>query len=236
MADTEDPIATLREAHRRIDDNGACWWLDAEAIGAAIDALASTLAERTNELAAYQRTWGPLLIGAEPVKCLGCYNRTERITELEATLAERDRRIAELEEQLTTAKAGWLSALKFADAPAPAPGELAGLEYSSAIQTVADIAKNLAPGDSLAEAIEVTCLAARSWQRLQWRPASEAPVMRRCLFRTSEHGIVSTHIGHRYSDGWADETREAETYPGDVVTGWLPLDALPALNGGDDNG
>lgn len=147
---SEDPnIATLREALNCPEEDVG----EAHERGRiALDALASTLAERDldieqrsadqirlrDKLAAYQRTFGPLLIGAEPVKCLGCYNRTERITELEATLAERDRRIAEQHALILDLKVALshntdeliragkrISALEAH--PAPAPGERARL-------------------------------------------------------------------------------------------------------------
>lgn len=248
--DTEDPnIATLREALAVLavftdnDKTPKPDTLTGAAVtqaGTALSALASTLAERTNELAAYQRTWGPLLIGAEPVKCLGCYNRTERITELEASLAERDRRIAEQQSLLRrflalTFEGGApdnlieaaRTALATSAYPAPAPGEL-----DDAIQAVSSFAGDFA--DAIEQSyVDAVCLAARSWQRLQWRPASEAPSDVRVMFFARACGKEFPAYGYRRGAFWVDDSGFA-TYDPHEVLGWLPLDALPALNGGDD--
>ena len=292
--DTKDPnIATLRAL---IDDTpGYVSHGRTIVMQEAVSALASTLAERTNELAAYQRTWGPLLIGAEPVKCLGCYNRTERITELEATLAERDRRIAELEEnalrwleleasrlaelQADADKAGNCygnpeltllelietvdiaqrgkrkqlfrtevarSALELMQArlakaelrvrekekepPAPAPGELAKALYEAPTlkrYTDPDLAEeNQDSGEYQMVPLAVMApivLAARSWQRLQWRPASEAPCgMLLTTYEADGERIFVIDEKHAEDDGWDERDDMA-----------LPIDALPALNGGE---
>jgi hypothetical protein len=153
------------------------------------------------------------------------------IAALASTLAERDRRIAELEEQLTTAKAGWLSALKFADdAPAPAPGELAKaitwerVEWQDANPPSRDVEPHW-------RRMGLILSAAESWQRLQWRPASEAPMDTDVVVKLTSFGTIG--MGERTDKGWRVNT---SLCPEHYIAGWFPADALPALNEGDDNG
>jgi hypothetical protein len=86
--------------------------------------------------------------------------------------------------------------------------------------------------------------AAESWQRLQWRPASEAPARVRVLFLVrDEDDSTRECLGcwNPETERWDDI--DTEGYDSSRITwhplqvlGFIPLDALPTLNGGDDNG
>ena len=104
--------------------------------------------------------------------------------------------------------------------PAPAPGELAaGIEFCKR------------PGSGVpTNVIE----AAESWQRLQWRPASEAPTKWcRALVRGPLYGDRFAVCTFDPALGWMSGTDYTK------VTHYILeddlRDALPALNGGDDN-
>ena len=178
-----------------------------------------------------------------------CPEEKGRICELETRLAERDRRIAALEENLVgyescaaenRALGDRLHALEAR--PAPAPGELA-----AAIRDVRELKVGIRAQ------LDRVIAAAESWQRLKWRPASEAPIWEPVVFRMP---IVNN--GRPDVDYWVDSLREREVE--DEVGGvagvyldltedhgwdWAVVEAeahciriadLPALPGGDDNG
>lgn len=154
------------------------------------------------------------------------------LARLASTLAERDRRIAEQQSLLRrflalTFEGGApenlieaaRTVLALEAPPAPAPGELA--------EALKCVRLNL----NWSEALDRVYRAAESWQRLQWRPASEAPLDTDVVVILSAFGNVG--MGERTDKGWRVN---ASLCPEHYIGGWLPKDALPALNGGDDNG
>lgn len=136
-------------------------------------------------------------------------------------LLKQKERIHELEQAAPPDPATHqLAALRALEAPpTPAPEELvAGIEFCKR------------PGSGVpTNVIE----AAESWQRLQWRPASEAPMNTRLVFYVRGRGAC---LGERRTENWVEDWAEGlwrGAWEETAVLGFIPLDALPALNGGD---
>lgn len=149
------------------------------------------------------------------------------LARLASALAERDRRIAELEAHNQMLVISGVEVCKALDPrPAPAPGELvAGLQMLRGFAAEAGAPQTPEDEQHRSQFMAVIA-AAESWQRLQWRPASEAPCgMLLTTYEADGEQIFVLDEKHAEDDGWDERDDMA-----------LPLDALPALNGGDDNG
>lgn len=145
------------------------------------------------------------------------------------TLAERDRRIAELELRIKNQASVIEYERGVLARPAPAPGEL---------ERDLSVVRGWMLGDTMpqssVEALDAVVRAAESWQRLQWRPASEAP-----------RGESSVELAYRLLSE-LDQLAQWPNNPGkqaarraqmlEALSEGRTPDALPALNGGDDNG
>ena len=53
----------------------------------ALNGMTKQILDLQAELSAYRRAYGPLVIGAEPVRCFACANRAPLVTALEAVFA-----------------------------------------------------------------------------------------------------------------------------------------------------
>jgi hypothetical protein len=249
-AELEDQnIATLREYFDDVrPPDETC---------AALSALASALAERDRGL---DTAYANLSDAADRIRALEYrvneYDKALAVARAAAppapapgelgayTCRSCGRRSARLSVDGATANCGSCRYTETLEAPpATAPGGLA--------EALKCVRLNL----NWSEALDRVYRAAESWQRLQWRPASEATldVGEPVVFRMP---IVNN--GRPDVDYWVDSLRECEAEDENEATvgvyldltedhGWdwevvkaeahcIRLHDLPALNGGDDNG